>query len=242
MNKSLSFSDIIDDLVEEKKKDGLTEGQIAKELGIQPPTLTAYKNGDRFPNFGNIMRIADYFGVSLDYLAGRSEYRNDNLRYITGKNLGLTEKAIQSLLEIAEDDSRLAVFNWVIEHGAIFEFVSCISQWIETEVISLLNSHNDNLQELSENDIYELVLELYGKIPFELNIDSIFEVAHRNYEEDTEFGNIYQICHYRKYVVTQIVEEVTESIRAYLIEENFRHYENPRITEALRKEKRKQKQ
>ena len=104
MTKSLCFSDIIDDLVEKKKKEGLTEGQIAKELGIQPPTLTAYKNGERFPNFGIIMRIADYFGVSLDYLAGRSEYTKDNTRYLSVEKLGLSEKSINNLQEIMSSE------------------------------------------------------------------------------------------------------------------------------------------
>lgn len=100
MSVKLTFSDRIDDLIAEKKKEGMTEGRIAKELGIQPPTLTAYKNGDRTPIYDNLLRISEYFGVSMDWLAGRSEYREIDQRYLSVESLGLSDKSVKCLQAI----------------------------------------------------------------------------------------------------------------------------------------------
>ena len=61
-----------------RKEKGLTQEQAAKELSI------AYRNYQRLeadgntPHYSNLVQIADYFGVSMDYLAGRTDVREVN--------------------------------------------------------------------------------------------------------------------------------------------------------------------
>lgn len=61
-----------------RQEKGLTQVQAAKELSI------AYRNYQRLeadgntPNFFNLIQIADLFGVSMDYLAGRTDVREVN--------------------------------------------------------------------------------------------------------------------------------------------------------------------
>ena len=45
------------------------------ELGISCRAVQSYERGERYPDFKGLLRLADYFDVSLDYLAGRSESR-----------------------------------------------------------------------------------------------------------------------------------------------------------------------
>ena len=54
---------------------GLTQKGLSKELGISCRTIQSYERGERYPDFKGFLRLADYFGVSLDYLAGRSDIR-----------------------------------------------------------------------------------------------------------------------------------------------------------------------
>ena len=67
-----------DRLKELRKEKGLTQVEAAKELSI------AYRNYQRLeadgntPSFSNLVRIADLFGVSMDYLAGRTDVRQVN--------------------------------------------------------------------------------------------------------------------------------------------------------------------
>ncbi|WP_271629798.1 helix-turn-helix domain-containing protein [Caldicellulosiruptor sp. DIB 104C] len=61
-------------LKELREERGLTQAELAKELGISVQNLSYYENG-REPKYELLIKIADYFGVTVDYLIGRSEYR-----------------------------------------------------------------------------------------------------------------------------------------------------------------------
>ena len=52
---------------------GVTAYRVAKETGISSATLTDWKKGRSKPKMEKLQKIADYFGVSIDYLAGRTE-------------------------------------------------------------------------------------------------------------------------------------------------------------------------
>lgn len=41
--------------------------QVAKETGIATSTLTEWKNGTYTPKADKLMKIADFFGVPLEY-------------------------------------------------------------------------------------------------------------------------------------------------------------------------------
>ena len=43
------------------------------DLCTNQNTISRYETGEREPGIAELIRIADYFGVSIDYLLGRSE-------------------------------------------------------------------------------------------------------------------------------------------------------------------------
>lgn len=48
--------------------------KIVSELcGLQPDMVRRYECGESLPSFESLVALADYFEVSLDYLAGRSD-------------------------------------------------------------------------------------------------------------------------------------------------------------------------
>ena len=47
--------------------------RVSKETGISATTFTDWKNGRSTPKADKIKRIADYFGVSLEYMMGAKE-------------------------------------------------------------------------------------------------------------------------------------------------------------------------
>ncbi|MFB4213360.1 helix-turn-helix domain-containing protein [Shouchella sp. JSM 1781072] len=62
--------------VKELRKEHKTpQKEIADALGISPRAYRFYESGDRYPDFEGLLILADFYGVSLDYLAGRSELR-----------------------------------------------------------------------------------------------------------------------------------------------------------------------
>lgn len=50
-----------------------TQDHIAKRLGLDCQTYCDYENGKRQADYATLIRMADYFNVSIDYLLGRSE-------------------------------------------------------------------------------------------------------------------------------------------------------------------------
>ncbi|HPJ90031.1 MAG TPA: helix-turn-helix transcriptional regulator, partial [Thermotogota bacterium] len=49
---------------------------VAKESGVSAASLSLYISNKRKPTLDAIELLADYFGVSTDYLLGRSEMKN----------------------------------------------------------------------------------------------------------------------------------------------------------------------
>lgn len=68
------FSDTMSALRRER---GLSQRAAAAALGISQALLSHYENGAREPGLGFVCRACDYYGVSADYLLGRSEERAD---------------------------------------------------------------------------------------------------------------------------------------------------------------------
>lgn len=48
---------------------------MAKMLNISFMQYYRYEHGKSFPRFADLIALADYFDVSLDYLCGRSDVR-----------------------------------------------------------------------------------------------------------------------------------------------------------------------
>lgn len=57
-----------------RKEKGLTQEDIAQQLGIARPSYTRYETGEREPDFKMVIKLADFFEVSIDHLLGRKDY------------------------------------------------------------------------------------------------------------------------------------------------------------------------
>lgn len=60
------------ELRKEKKE---TQVQVALAIGITDRQYQRFEAGKQKPGFDNFCALADYFGVTLDYLAGRTDER-----------------------------------------------------------------------------------------------------------------------------------------------------------------------
>ena len=61
-------------LKEQRVINHMTQRQVAEVLGISQPSYIRYENGTAEPTLENLVRLADLFDVSIDYLCGRKEY------------------------------------------------------------------------------------------------------------------------------------------------------------------------
>jgi transcriptional regulator with XRE-family HTH domain len=66
----MSFSDRIIQLKKERK---LLQKDIASSVGLSLRAYQYYEKGQKEPTLSVLLRLADYFDVSLDYLVGLSD-------------------------------------------------------------------------------------------------------------------------------------------------------------------------
>ncbi len=56
-----------------RKSRNLTQKQIYSAIGMSAVGYQRYEYGEREPAYQNLIALADYFNVSIDYLVGRSD-------------------------------------------------------------------------------------------------------------------------------------------------------------------------
>lgn len=52
---------------------GITQKELARFLHRSPGSVSNYENGVYAPDYDTLLFLADFYGVSLDYLVGRPE-------------------------------------------------------------------------------------------------------------------------------------------------------------------------
>lgn len=88
-----------------REEKGLFQSDIAKILGVSIAAVGFYENEKRDMSPDTIIKLAEYFGVSTDYLLGKSDIRNPEetkinideaeVSFLTGvKGLNETNKMI----------------------------------------------------------------------------------------------------------------------------------------------------
>ncbi len=59
-------------LKELRQSCSLSQRQLGDHLGLSKSSIGNYENGVRQPDFETVILMADYFGVTVDYLIGHS--------------------------------------------------------------------------------------------------------------------------------------------------------------------------
>lgn len=67
-------------------KKGKTQTDIARLLNVRANTVSEWKKGKYAPTVAHCVTLADYFGVSLDYLITGREPRGAPVQQIIGNN------------------------------------------------------------------------------------------------------------------------------------------------------------
>ncbi|MBR7165088.1 MAG: helix-turn-helix transcriptional regulator [Clostridia bacterium] len=60
-------------LKEIRKQKGISQLKLAIDLNTNQNTISRYETGDREPGICELIKIADYFNVSIDYLLERTD-------------------------------------------------------------------------------------------------------------------------------------------------------------------------
>lgn len=66
-----------DRLKELREEREILSKDFAKIMNVEPSTVTNWEKGNRFPKEDVLIKLADYFDVSVDYLLGRTNEKNN---------------------------------------------------------------------------------------------------------------------------------------------------------------------
>ena len=84
-------------LVEARNRHGYSQKYVALTVGVAPSIVSRWESGVKFPSRENLAKLAELYGVSVDYLLGMS----DDETPITNENLSPDE------LQLIQDYRRL---------------------------------------------------------------------------------------------------------------------------------------
>jgi len=65
-------------LKELRKKHKISQLKLAMDMNINQNTISRYENLEREADYATLLKFADYFNVSLDYLFGRTDETSIN--------------------------------------------------------------------------------------------------------------------------------------------------------------------
>lgn len=75
----------------------LRQEQVAKIIGVTKSTISAYENDLRQPSFEVLLKFANLYCVSTDYLLGRTDTVSIDLTYLTAAEATLVTELVASM-------------------------------------------------------------------------------------------------------------------------------------------------
>ena len=104
---------ILHRLKELRKQINISQKQLADVVQISQQSINKYENHDVQPDLDTLMRLADYFNVSVDYLIGFSDYPRS---FADQEDQALSSEellflSLLSKLSTEEKDSILAIMQ-----------------------------------------------------------------------------------------------------------------------------------
>ena len=86
-----------------RHESGRSQRQVATELGVSQALLSHYENGAREPKLEFVIKACTYYGVSADYILGRTKDRGGEAERLAG----IITETVGKLEELGRAESEL---------------------------------------------------------------------------------------------------------------------------------------
>lgn len=155
-NKFLEFGNRIKNIREER---GFKQGQLADHIGISRQSMSNYESGKSSPDVTVVVKLAEAFNCTTDYLLGLAEHSNEKRRQEYDEELRILTRSINKLPEslrvdwlelfagIAENMSQ-DLQSKVLFHHSVAEFLGELSLLINLSLSINEKQHLGNYTEL----------------------------------------------------------------------------------------------
>lgn len=77
-----------------RKSHNMTQEELGSHIGLSKAVVSKYENSLGYPAFDVLIRIADYFGVTTDYLLGVSKGKTIDVSSLTESQINTVHKVI----------------------------------------------------------------------------------------------------------------------------------------------------
>lgn len=74
-----------------RKKRHMSQVRLNIELSVSQETISGYENGKYDPSYASLENLSDLFGVSIDYLMGRSDFPDERTPLLASDETELIE-------------------------------------------------------------------------------------------------------------------------------------------------------
>ena len=94
-----------DRLKDERTQKGLTQSELARTLFLGQTSVSKYERGKQIPEMPTLQKIADFFGISIDYLLGKTDIK----KYVQNdqrSNSIADDKLIEKMKNLDEESKK----------------------------------------------------------------------------------------------------------------------------------------
>lgn len=85
----MNYSDFGENLKHLRKSLDLTQKDFGSKVGLSKAVVSKYENGMGYPSFDVLVRIAQYFGVTTDYLLGVARGKTVDVSHLTDSQVSV---------------------------------------------------------------------------------------------------------------------------------------------------------
>lgn len=100
-------------LKELRKEKTLSQTELAKMMGVSVQAYQKYEYGTAEPNFDSLCKLADFYGVTTDYILGREEQSNPIAKI---SDVELEQEFLQLYFKLIPSQLRLKVWEQLAEN------------------------------------------------------------------------------------------------------------------------------
>lgn len=88
------FSDFGENLRHLRKSHHLTQKDFGAKVGLTKAVVSKYENGMGYPSYDVLVRIAQYFGVTTDYMLGVERGKTVDVSDLTDSQIAVIHQII----------------------------------------------------------------------------------------------------------------------------------------------------
>lgn len=133
-------------IVKLRKEFGFNQQDVADKIDCVLKTYQNYEQGHNYPTLEYAAKLAELYGVSIDYLLGKSDcisVENEKIREIIGLDDN-SIKTLKSLRKAYHFEKDLEILNYIMSDTCTFgEFLGCIKDYIKTDYTIPLHPEQD---------------------------------------------------------------------------------------------------